>query len=120
MFKQTTVLFLLLAVGLALVLFSVKYKVQDLKDELTQLNHQIAAEHQTIHVLDAEFSYLVDAKRLHRLSARYLNLAPVLPDQIGTFASLRADRYLDNEADTPFGEQPAAAARPAVVQGGGQ
>ena len=120
MFKQTTVLFLLLAVGLALVLFSVKYQVQDLKDELTHLNHQIAAEHQTIHVLDAEFSYMVEAKRLRRLSGHYLNLSPVMPEQVGTFASLRADRYPDEEAETSFGKQPSAAARPAAIKGDGQ
>lgn len=87
--KQTTVLFLLLAVGIALVLFSVKYQVQDLEDELTQLNRQIVAERYGVHVLRAELSYLTNADRLKRLSVEHLGLGPVEPGQLGTFASLR-------------------------------
>ena len=68
--KQTTVLFLVLAGGLALVLFSVKYKVQDLEDELNALNREIASEHPNVHVLNAEFSHLVEARRLRRLARR--------------------------------------------------
>ncbi len=86
--KQTTVLFLVLAGGLALVLFSVKYKVQDLEEELSSLNRQIAYEHRAVHVLNAEFSYLVDARRLRRLAAQHLDMEPIQPDQLGTFASL--------------------------------
>ena len=86
--RHTTVLFLLLGVGLALVLFSVKYQVQDLEEELGRLNREIATERQATHVLKAEFSYLTDADRLRRLSDRYLDLKPVQPGQIGSFAAL--------------------------------
>jgi cell division protein FtsL len=91
------VLFLLLAVGLALVLFSVKYQVQDLEEELGRLNREIATERQTTHVLKAEFSYLTDADRLRRLSDRYLDLKPVQPGQIGSFASLSEGPDRDDE-----------------------
>jgi cell division protein FtsL len=95
--RHTTVLFLLLAVGLALVLFSVKYQVQDLEEELGRLNREIATERQTTHVLKAEFSYLTDADRLRRLSDRYLDLKPVQPGQIGSFASLSEGPDRDDE-----------------------
>jgi cell division protein FtsL len=102
LFKHTTVLFLLLAVGLALVLFSVKYQVQDLEEELSQLNAEIANERQATHVLKAEFSYLTDAARLRRLSDQFLDLEPVQPRQIGSFAALSAipDRNHETSRDT--------------------
>jgi cell division protein FtsL len=89
--KQTTVLFLVLAGGLALVLFSVKYKVQDLEEELAGLSREIAREHRNVHVLNAEFSHLVEARRLRRLATEHLHMEPIQPDQLGTFASLRED-----------------------------
>lgn len=89
--RQTTVLFLVLAGGLALVLFTVKYKVQDLEQELSQLNREIAHEHRTVHVLRAEFSHLVEAGRLRRLATEHLHMEPIQPDQLTTFASLGED-----------------------------
>lgn len=114
--KQTTVLFLVLAGGLALVLFSVKYKVQDLEKELSALNREIAHEHRTVHVLKAEFSHLVEAGRLRRLAVEHLHMEPIRPEQIGTFASLRDDPPKDGANDgadgpsvqsRPFGVPPA-------------
>jgi len=99
--RHTTVLFLLLGVGLALVLFSVKYQVQDLEEELSQLNREITAERQATHVLKAEFSYLTDADRLRQLADRFLDLEPVRPDQIGSFATLSASP--DREDETRSG-----------------
>jgi hypothetical protein len=86
--RHTTLLFLVLAVGLALVLFSVKYQVQDLEDELTEINERLASERTAIHVLRAEWSYLTQPDRLRRLSERYLHLTPLAPSQLGSFASL--------------------------------
>jgi len=116
LFKHTTVLFLLLAVGLALVLFSVKYQVQDLEEELSQLNAEIANERQATHVLKAEFSYLTDAARLRRLSDQFLDLEPVQPRQIGSFAALSAipDRNLETSRDTSNPMNPPAL--PAAIE----
>jgi len=116
LFKHTTVLFLLLAVGLALVLFSVKYQVQDLEEELGQLNREVAYERQATHVLKAEFSYLTDAERLRRLSDRFLDLEPVQPQQIGSFAALSAvpDRGVETSGHTPSATNPPAL--PAAIE----
>ena len=86
--KHTTILFSVLAVGLALVLFSIKYKVQDLKDELSEVNGQIVAEQRALHILHAEWSHLTDPERLMTLSSNHLDLQPLLPEQLGSFAAL--------------------------------
>lgn len=111
--KQTTVLFLVLAGGLALVLFSVKYKVQDLEEELAALNHEIAYEHRTVHVLRAEFSHLVEAKRLRRLATEHLHMESIQPDQLATFDSLRGDAEEGGADDPSVGSQKVGVSSPA-------
>lgn len=117
-FRQTAVLFLLLGVGLAVVLFTVKHQVQALEKELGTLNGDIAREESAVRVLRAEFDVLTDAERLKRLSARHLELAPIEPEQLASFARLRQlledhDRIADA---VPF----SAAASPVRLSGGGQ
>ena len=51
--RYTTMLFLLLAGAISVALFSVKYQVQDLEDDLSSLNRSIIMERQSIHVLKA-------------------------------------------------------------------
>ncbi len=88
--KNITAIFGVLAVGLALVLFSIKYQVQDLKEELGEITRQIVAEQQALHILHAEWSYLTDPERLMVLSTKHLDLEPLVPEQLGSFAALPA------------------------------
>jgi hypothetical protein len=88
-FRQTAVLFLLLGVGLAVVLFTLKHQVQALEKELVELNTDIAKEESAVRVLRAEFDVLTHADRLKRLSARHLDLAPLEPEQMASFSRLR-------------------------------
>lgn len=88
--RQTTVLCLLLAVGLAVVLLTLKHQVQQLDDQLGSLNREIASEQQTIQVLKAEFAYLTQPDRLRKLATQFLSLEPVEPRQLATFANVDA------------------------------
>lgn len=87
-FRHTTLLFLLLAGGLSLVLFSMKYQVQDLNGALRSYTRSIKADHEAIHVLRGEWALLNEPQRLRALAGRYLNLAPVASSQLTTFADL--------------------------------
>lgn len=86
--RQTTVVCLLIAVGLAVVLLSIKHGVQQLEEDLATLRKGIAAEQETIRVLDAEFAFLTQPERLRRLATNHLGLVPVEPRQLLTFATL--------------------------------
>ncbi len=90
MMKQATVLILLLAVALSLTLFTVKYRVQDLEQELASLDRSIAADRQAIHVLKAEWSLLDSPDRLRVLSEHYLGMRPITQRQIGSIENLPA------------------------------
>lgn len=87
-FRHTTVLFLLLAGALSLVLFSVKYQVQDLEQELKDLNRAIISDRESIHILRAEWAHLNDPDRLQVMVDRFFNLSPIQPDQMVTFDDL--------------------------------
>lgn len=87
-FRYSTVLFLLSAGALSLVLFSVKYQVQDLEQELKDLNRAIISDREAIHVLKAEWAYLNDPTRLRVIVDRYFDLEPVRPDQLATFEAV--------------------------------
>ena len=88
MIRTTTMMSLLLGAVLMGVLFSLEYQVRGLEDELAALDRSIVTESQAIHVLNAEWSYLNDPWRLRRLAERFLELAPVRPEQLGSLAEL--------------------------------
>lgn len=83
--RHATLLFLLLAGGLSVVLFSVKYQVQDLEEEMVELNKSIIKERQSIHVLQAEWSHLNDPQRLRVLAQRYLGMIQADPSRMVDF-----------------------------------
>jgi cell division protein FtsL len=87
--RHTTLLFLLLAGALSVVLFSVKYQVQDLEQEMVDLNKSIIDERQSIHVLQAEWSHLNDPQRLRVLATRYLGMKPVDATRMVSFEGLK-------------------------------
>ncbi len=97
MIRHATLLFLLLAGAFSLVMFSVKYEVQDLEVELSQLNRSIIADRQAIHVLKAEWSHLNNPQRLRLLASRHLGLKPVETKRGGTISGLPKAPSVDDQ-----------------------
>lgn len=88
MIRPATMLALLLAAALSVVLFSVKYQVQELEGELTSLERGILGEQRAIHVLRAEWAHLNDPERLRQLAEKHLNMGPVSARQLAGFEGL--------------------------------
>lgn len=80
--RHTTILFLLLAGGISIALFSVKYRVQDLEEMRVALSHEIENEQKSIHILKAEWSYLNNPERIGKLAGRYLGYRPIDSSQM--------------------------------------
>ncbi len=80
--RHTTVLFLLLAGGISMVLFSVKYQVHDLEGEQERLVGQLDDERRALHVLNAEWATLNDPERIRELAQVHLGMVPLLPVQV--------------------------------------
>lgn len=119
--RQATALCMVLAIALAVLLMAVKFQVQRLERELSRLQRQTAAERQAVHVLTAEFSYLIDPDRLRRLATQHLGLVPVKPEQLGSFAVLDQPLPEEGQSSVAAARRPAGASvRPAVVAGRGR
>ena len=88
MIRHSTLVFVLMAGAVALALFSVKYQVQDLEKELTQLNRSTIEDRDAIRVLKAEWSHLNNSARLRQLAGRHLGMKPLGPEQMGSLDDL--------------------------------
>jgi cell division protein FtsL len=86
--RTATIFWLGLAGLLGAGLFHLKYDVQALERHLTGLNAEIVRNQESIHVLEAEWSYLSQPERLQKLAAKRLDLAAVTPAHIVTFGDL--------------------------------
>ncbi len=103
MIRPSTLLIVLLAVSLSLTLFTVKYQVQDMEDQLVGLNRSITDDRQAIHVLKAEWSYLNEPTRLKILAERYLGMTAIDSRQVGTARELLPRIHIDKaETVTPM------------------
>lgn len=84
---------LLLAVIIAF-LFLVKNKVMHISKEIHSLNQKIIAEKEALHILNAEYSFLSNPKRIKKLVDQRLHLKAMKKNQI-----IDADKlggYLDS------------------------
>lgn len=88
MIRIGVVIWILVLALLGVGLFQVKYNVQAKEAELRHLKRQIDSNLSTIHVLEAEWSYLNDPVRLADLTRRHTDLLPTQASQIKTFADL--------------------------------
>ena len=63
-------------------MFTVKYTVQNLEDELKRVHKQTVAEQLEIRVLNAEWTYLTQPERLAELNRQFLALTPITIKQL--------------------------------------
>jgi len=80
--RHTTILFLLLAAGISMVLFSVKYQVRDLEEAHKRLTRELDEEQRELHVLHAEWATLNDPKRIQELASMHLGMSPIPPSAV--------------------------------------
>jgi len=78
----------LLTIGVGVSLFLLKYKVQDLENELNASKAQVVRDRATIKVLQAEWTYLNDPERLRRLSSEHLGFGPATAKNVNDIAAL--------------------------------
>ncbi len=88
MIRISVVIWILVLALLGIGLFQVKYNVQAKEAELRGIKRQIDSNLSTIHVLEAEWSYLNDPVRLADLARRHTDLLPTQANQIKTLADL--------------------------------
>ena len=79
------------AVATAVGLFAVKYKVQDLEEQIDRTNQKIIESQQATHILKIEWAHLNEAERIERLAQKYLNLQQASIGQVARLDTLKPD-----------------------------
>jgi len=95
----------LAAVGTAIGLFSVKYRVQDLEEKIDRTNQKIIESQQATHILQIEWDYLNEAERIERLAQKNLNLEQASIKQVVRLDSL-ATSSVPPRRDSPLPSPP--------------
>lgn len=88
MIRPSVFAWVALAGAVGVGLFQLKQAVQSMDEELLRLNRQIAAEHQNIHVLRAEWSRRNHPQHLESLARVALDLEPMRPGQMSRLGDI--------------------------------
>lgn len=117
----TAILWTVLPIVAGAGLYLLKMQVEAQEERLTSLQRQIVEARESIHVLDAEWSYLNDPARLRDEAQRLLGMQPLKPAQIAGFDRMPFPDQpaTPNLSALPLGEgsQPAPARRAAATKG---
>ena len=76
----------------AALLFVIKNEVRNLSLQLKEVNSKIVQEKENIHVLQAEYNYLSNPKRIKKIVDKHLALQTVKTEQILDFKQI--EKYL--------------------------
>jgi hypothetical protein len=91
MTKWLQVLSVVAAAGAAIFVFQVKYRAEHVAEEVADLQRQLDREKETLSLLEAEWSLLIQPMRVQDLVERHaetLGLAPLAPAQISRIEAL--------------------------------
>ena len=79
------------AVGTAVGLFTVKYRVQDLEERIDRTNIKIIESQQATHILKIEWAHLNEAERIERLAQKHLKLEQAGIKQVARLDTLKQE-----------------------------
>ena len=74
--------------AISATLFIVENKVRELRDNLHEIDHQIQADREAIHVMQAEWAYLTQPQRIAALTKE--NMPELSPQQSSQYYSEKA------------------------------
>ena len=94
------------AIGTAIGLFSVKYRVQDLEEKIDRTNQKIVESQQATHILQIEWDYLNEAERIERLAQKNLKLEQASIKQVVRLDSLATTSSVPPRRDSPLPSPP--------------
>ena len=90
MIRRTMILSIGLALAAGAGVFHLKHEVMLLEQQLNHVNRATLEDQEAIHVLQAEWTYLNEPRRLEALTHKYLELAPLPAAHVITIDDLPA------------------------------
>ncbi|VEJ45632.1 cell division protein FtsL [Bartonella vinsonii] len=92
-FRTFDMILVMIMICMAGLTYKVKYDVQKRISEIRRLEHEIAAEKNTVNLLHAEWAVMIEPSRMQKLARRYqkeLGLEIIQPRQIVEFEDIPA------------------------------
>lgn len=83
MINRGILFWVMAAICTGIGLFMVKYRVQQLEEQIEGINQRIVENQRASHVLKVEYAHLGELLRIERLNDKYLHLQPITFRQIG-------------------------------------
>jgi len=116
MTRAVTIIGLIMTILIGTGTYWVSHQVERLEKRYAEIQSDILAEQESIHVLQAEWSYLNNPERIERLSQQYLSLTQIEVLQMASINDLPEDADLHQYRIDKFGEavafMPVPRARP--------
>ena len=88
MMRRSVVLGFFVSLGVAVGLFHLKYKVAEQERHLAKISQEVYQTDESIHLLQAEWSYLNEPGRLQKLAETHLGLSTSETVQLVTFQQI--------------------------------
>lgn len=107
--RLSTLVWMLVIVVAAFLLYMVKYQVQSLKIQIADTSRQLEAEREALHVAAAEWAYLNRPERLRMLAGKYLAASEVTVDKVADLQAIPFPRQLDAAATPKTAISPVSA-----------
>lgn len=107
--RLSTVVWMLLIVAAAFLLYMVKYQVQYLRQQVAQTTRELEQEREGLHVVAAEWAYLNRPDRLQVLAKKYLASSEMTASQVADIQAIPFPRHLQASIEDDNGIQPVAA-----------
>lgn len=128
--RLSSVVWLAVIACAAALLYSVKYRVQAMDEEIVALRRQIETERAAVHVLQAEWAYLTRPERVRKLAHAHLDVRPATGQQLLELADVPFQPESEGvhlaggaAGSTPYGgalkAAPTPQFRPGVIPAGG-
>lgn len=107
--RFATLVWMLVIVVSAFLLYRVKYEVQSLRILIADTSRQLEMERESLHVVAAEWAYLNRPERLQQLSAKYLSSDSVMVNQIAEVEAVPFPKQMEAAIDPEEGIKPVSA-----------
>ena len=107
--RLSTLIWMVVIVGAALLLYGVKYRVQAIRTQVAETARQLESEKEAMHVAAAEWAYLNRPDRLQELAAKYLMSSELTVDQVAEIEAIPFPSHMEASATPAEGMHPVAA-----------
>ncbi len=107
--RLSALIWMLVIVVAAFLLYMVKYQVQSLHSQIAETSRELEAEKEALHVVAAEWAYLNRPERIRMLAGKYLSASEVTVEQVADIQAIPFPRQTEASLEPDLGISPVSA-----------